>query len=307
MSSLRLILNGKSASEPRVREAVATLRAEGHRVEIRVTWEAGDVERLTAEALVDAASGAIDTIVAGGGDGTVNGVFAAAALAMPVPAVAFGILPLGTANDFARAAALPVDDLAACLRIAATAAARPMDIGLLDGHPFVNLLTGGFGSRVTVETDPDLKRLLGGLAYVLTGLARLSDLTASTGRFTAEGFSWEGPFLAVAIGNGRLAGGGIPLCPDATIDDGLLDLMIVPELAFPDRSDILGRLVRDGADALGALQLTTRSRWIEFTSPDKLHINLDGEPRQADRFRVECRPGALNVRLGDSPLFENRR
>jgi diacylglycerol kinase family enzyme len=157
--------------------------------------------------------------------------------------------------------------------------------------PFINLLTGGFGSRITVETDPELKRRLGGLAYVLTGLARLKDLTASRGRFRAENFEWEGPFLAIAIGNGRQAGGG------------MLDLMILPDLAAAQHDDVLGQLLRDGAMGIGALQHTTRSAWIEYESDEELHINLDGEPMRSRKFRVECRPGAQSVRLGGSPLL----
>ena len=65
---------------------------------------------------------------------------------------------LGTANDFAHAAGVPVDDLTAALRIAASAPPRAIDLGLVDGRPFVNLVSGGFGSRVTVETNPERDR-----------------------------------------------------------------------------------------------------------------------------------------------------
>ena len=112
------------------------------------------------------------------------------------------------------------------------------------------------------RNDPELKRRLGGLAYVLTGVSRFKELSANRGRFRAEGFSWEGPFVAVAIGNGRQAGGGVPLCPDALIDDGLLDLMILPELDHAARlaafSHCCGRVRRAFApnwsrhDALGS-------------------------------------------------------
>ena len=89
-----------------------------------------------------------------------------------------GVLPLGTANDFAHAAGVPLD-LTAALRLAVSAPPRSMDIGLVDGRPFVNLVSGGFGSRVTVETDPELKRRLGGLAYVITGISRFAELSAN--------------------------------------------------------------------------------------------------------------------------------
>ena len=303
MTRLRLILNGKSSADPRVRDAVAALRRDGHSIEVRPTWEAGDVQRLTAEAMRDAASGAFEVIVAGGGDGTVNEVFGTALAQADGFSGSFGILPLGTANDFARSAGIPADDITAALRIAAETPATPMDIGVLNGHPFVNLVTGGFGSKVTAETDPELKKRLGGIAYALTGLARLRDLTASSGRFRAEGFEWSGQFYAMAIGNGRQAGGGIALCPDALVDDGLLDLMILPVLGPEARPDALVQLVRDGPNSVRNLEVRARSSWFEYESDEELHVNLDGEPFPAKRFRVDCRIGALAVRLGASPLL----
>jgi diacylglycerol kinase family enzyme len=158
-----------------------------------------------------------------------------------------------------------------------------------------------------VETDPELKRRLGGLAYVLTGISRFTELTANRGSFRAESFSWEGRFVAVAIGNGRQAGGGVPLCPDALIDDGLLDLMILPELDRTTRLEVFFHLLREGATAIRAEQVTTRSSWIEFESDDDLNVNLDGEPMLLKRFRVECRQRVLPVRLGESSLVSRHQ
>lgn len=295
---IRLIVHGKVAREERVHDAVDAVRSDGHAVSVRVTFEAGDAGRMAAEAVAEAKAGLVDAVVAGGGDGTVNEVFAAALAAGPPAACSFGVLPLGTANDFARSADLPAADATAALRLVASAPARPVDVGTVDGRPFVNLLTGGFGSRVTVETDPELKRRIGGLAYVLTGVSRFRELSANSGRFAGEGFEWQGSFLALAIGNGRLAGGGIMLCPDALIDDGALDLMIVPELPAESRLDALAGVVLQGAAALEGLQVRARSTWFEYRSDKELSINLDGEPIKAKSFRVECRKGALKLHLG---------
>ncbi len=270
-----------------------------------MTWEAGDAARLTAEAIADAGGGKIDCIVAGGGDGTINEVFAAAFSAGLPDKCSLGVLPVGTANDFAHSAGLPIQDYTAALRVAASAPPRWIDVGLLNGTPFINLVSGGFGSRVTVETDPELKRRLGGLAYLITGLSHFSDLTASQGRFRAEGFSWEGRFFALAIGNGRQAGGGVPLCPNALIDDGLLDLMIMPELNHTARLDAFSHLLREGAPGIRAELVTTRSSWIEYKSADELNVNLDGEPKLLKQFRAECRPRALPVRIGESALLSS--
>jgi len=262
---------------------------------------------MTAEAVAGAGAGKIDCIVAGGGDGTLNEVFATAYAARLPAECSLGILPLGTANDFAHATGIPLQNMTAALRLAAGATPRWIDLGLLDGKPFVNLVSGGFGSRVTVETDPELKRRLGGLAYLLTGISHFSELSANRGKFRAEGLSWQGRFLAVAIGNGRQAGGGVTLCPDATIDDGELDLMILPELDHAARLEAFSHLLREGAAGIRAGLVTTRSSWIEYESDDDLNVNLDGEPITAKRFRVECQERAVPVRLGESALLRNKR
>jgi YegS/Rv2252/BmrU family lipid kinase len=186
-----------------------------------------------------------------------------------------GILPLGTAKDFAHSAAIPVQDLTAALQLAANAPPRWIDLGLLNSKPFVNIVSGGFGSRVTVETDPELKRRLGGLAYVLTGISRFAELSANRGSFRAEGFSWEGPFVAVAIGNGRHGWRRRAALPDALIDDGLLDLMILPELDHASRLDAFSHLLREGAAAVRAELVTARSSWIDR---DPRRVGAHAEP-----------------------------
>ena len=307
MAAIRIVLHGKAAGDARVRTAVYAVRQSGHPVEVRVTWEPGDAARLTAEAIGDARAAKVTCIVAGGGDGTINEVFATAYDAGLPEQCSLGILPLGTANDFAHATSVPVQDLTAALRLAAGTPPRWIDTGLLNGKPFINLVSGGFGSRVTVETDPELKRHLGGLAYVLTGISRFAELSANRGSFRAEGFSWKGPFVALAIGNGRQAGGGVPLCPDALLDDGLLDLMILPELDRAARLDAFSHLLREGAAAVRTQLVTARSAWIEYESENDLNVNLDGEPMLVKQFRVECRRRVLPVHLGDSPLISSHQ
>ena len=304
---IRIILHGKAGGEPRVRSAVRALRNDGYVVEVRVTWESGDAARLMAEAIVEARGTKIDCIVAGGGDGTINEVFAVAYRAGLPAGCSLGVLPLGTANDFAHSTGIPIEDITAALRIAASSRPRWIDIGLVNDTPFINLVSGGFGSRVTVETDPKLKERLGGLAYAITGISHFAELSVNQGRFWGEGFSWEGQFLALAIGNGRQAGGGIPLCPNALIDDGLLDLMILPKLDHAARLDAFSHLLHDGAAGIRAKLVTTRSSWIEYESEHNLNVNLDGEPMLLKRFRVGCHQQVLPVRLGESALLSDQR
>src|SRR3546814_14725682 len=95
---------------------------------------------------------------------------------------------LGTANDFARSVGLRVDDMTACLRLIVNDPATRIDLGLLGERPFVNVVTGGFGARVTAETDPALKKSHGGLAHLLTGVSRARGFQPWRGRCRAEGF-----------------------------------------------------------------------------------------------------------------------
>jgi len=303
VASIRIILHGKAAGDVRLRTAVHALREDGHVVGVRVTWEPGDAARLTTEAVAEADRGKIDCLVAGGGDGTINEVFAAAYAAGLPAECSLGVLPLGTANDFAHSAGVPTKDLTAALEIAASASAQRIDVGFVDSRMFVNLVSGGFGSRVTVETDPKLKKRLGGLAYAITGISHFAELSENEGVFRAENFSWQGHFLALAIGNGRQAGGGIPLCPDALIDDGLLDLTILPAMNHAARVDAFSHLLREGAKGIGTNLIRSRSSWIEYESEQGLNVNLDGEPAVLNQFRVECRQGALPVRLGENALL----
>ena len=121
MARIRIILHGKAAGNSGLRTAVHDLRHDGRSVEVRVTWEPGDAARMTAQAVSEASTGNIDCIVAGGGDGTINEVFGAAYAAGLPSDCCLGVLPLGTANDFAHSTGVPLHDLTAALQLAATA------------------------------------------------------------------------------------------------------------------------------------------------------------------------------------------
>lgn len=294
----RLILNGKSAGNEAVREAVATMRRQGVQLDVRVTWESGDGGRYVAEAIADG----VDTVIAGGGDGTLSEVASALADrdqdADALPTLA--LLPLGTANDFATAAGLPLAPAAA---LAMARDGQPRRIDLLKvtaahGHHWcANLATGGFGTQVTVETDEAMKRVLGGLAYLVTGLARLGRVEPQHARFSGPDFGWEGAFIALGLGNGRQAGGGQALCPDALIDDGLLDLTIIPELTGTVAAT-LGALITGGKRAaLEQVAVRRRLPWVEIQADLPITLNLDGEPTTAHQFRIDCVPGRLRMHL----------
>ena len=304
----RLILNGKSAGDEPLRAAVAAMRARAIALSVRVTWEAGDAERYVAEAIADG----IDTIIAAGGDGTLSAVATALAHrdegadALPT----LGLVPMGTANDFADAAQIP-EPVADAFDLIQSQPARPIDLLKLVAngsvHWAANLASGGFGTQVTVDTPDGMKKLLGGLAYLVTGMSKLGRIEPLRARIHGPGFEWEGGFIALGVGNGRQAGGGQALCPDARIDDGLLDVTIVPELEG-EVAATLATMLTDGRHAaLDRIATRRQLSWLEIDAVEPIVLNLDGEPVESGHFRIDCVPGRVRMHLPpDCPLLLNR-
>lgn len=162
------------------------------------------------------------------------------------------------------------------------------------------MATGGFGSQVTANTSEDLKKVLGGAAYLFTGLTRFSELKAAYGELEGPDFQWKGEMLALGIGNGRQAGGGHVLCPQAMADDGLLDVSILPA-----PQEVVGTLRELMSNGWGLDNMFVRARlpWVQIKQAEGLYINLDGEPLKGDDLRFETLPKALRVHLPPgSPL-----
>lgn len=286
----RLILNGKKAARPEVRAAVTRLRDSGHDLEVRVTWERGDAARLVAEA----AREGVDRVIAGGGDGSVNEVASGLMALDPAARPAMGILPLGTANDFATACRIPTDASAA-LALAMSATPVTIDLGQANASVFANVAAGGFGAAVTAETPVELKNFLGGGAYTIMGLLKAVNFRPYACAITTPAGAVEGSVVVGAICNGRQAGGGQPLAPDAFIDDGLLDVVFLRP--FP-----VARAAQAAAEFMGRVPpgefvVRLRAPWIEVEARDPLPLNLDGEPIHERRVRFAALPGCLRLAL----------
>ncbi|NMY39103.1 MULTISPECIES: lipid kinase YegS [unclassified Pseudomonas] len=291
-----LILHGKQALNEDVRAAVEHQRMQGWDLAVRLTWEAGDAQRLVHEAL----AAGYTHLIAGGGDGTLRDI--AEAMAQADARASLVLLPLGTANDFARAAGVPLDPAQALALL--DAPARSIDLGDADGELFLNMATGGFGSQVTANTSEDLKKVLGGAAYLFTGLTRFSELHAAYAELQGPDFHWKGDLLALGIGNGRQAGGGHELCPSAVADDGLLDISILPA-----PQEVVGTLkgLMEGGWGMDNLFVRARLPWVEIKSAQGLSINLDGEPMAQEASRFSVRKGVLQVHLPEgSPLVSRQ-
>src|SRR5688500_9112434 len=215
---IALIVHGARAEYPGLRPLVQWVRAKGHIVRARLTWEPGDGAMFAREAVEAGA----DTVVACGGDGTVNEVVNG----LEGTRVALGIMPAGTANDFARQVGIPEDPDAA-MDIILRRKPVVIDTAAMNGRRFLNVSSGGIGAEATAETPPGAKASLGPVAYFISGLRKLAGFEPRRALFEAPDFRLEEDFLLFAVGNARATGGGTLVTPRASVRDGLLDVCIV--------------------------------------------------------------------------------
>lgn len=276
-----------------LRAAVGELRKAGHRVRARVTFDDHDALRY---ARVAAERGA-DLVVAAGGDGTVNqvvnGIVGANAAVRP----SLGIVPLGTANDFAKGLQLP-PAIADAVRVAVDGMPAEIDVPRVNGRCFINVSTGGFGPDITEAASTKAKQRFGKLAYLFTAVRKLAELEPMRAAFEADGrVVYEGPFFFFAVGNARHTGGGTPVTPRADYSDARLDLAIV---TGERRRDFLALLpdLRSGKHPQDADVLYVQASDIRIRGIDHFAVNADGEPLQGRRFHYVLSGDRITVMRG---------
>lgn len=284
----------KSRNEQEELEAaVAALQREGHDIRVSYGGGAGDATRLAREA---AAAGAA-VVVAAGGDGTINEVVNG--LVEAGGTAALGVVPMGTANDFARGLGLPRQP-AAALRLAVEGATRRLDVAQVNGRNFINVSTGGFGASATRAANRKVKRMLGPLAYLARGARLLIRFQPTHGVFEADGRQvYSGRFVFFAVGNASLTGGGTPVTPHADPGDGRLDVVLLCDVS---RFRLLRMLphLRGGTHPRSPYVLYLRAHTVTVTLSPPARVNADGEPVDGREFRYSVLDSGLDV-VGAAP------
>ena len=218
---------------------------------------------------------AVDCVVVGGGDGTIN----AAARALVDTGLPLGVLPLGTANDFARSVGIPTD-LAAAARVICEGHTQRIDAGDVNGHLFFNVASVGLAADLAKAITTERKRRFGRLSYAISAAklmleARPFHATILVG----EGEGRETAMvrtMQIAIGNGRFYGGGNVVATRARIDDGFLDLYSL-EFAEVWRMALMIPWFHSGAHGAVREVRTARSGTFEVITRKPRPVNADGE------------------------------
>lgn len=250
-----------------------------------------------------AAADGCELVVAVGGDGTVNEIINGLMRAgRKADATTLGVVPIGSGNDFAWSAGIPLNPKTACQRLW-DGTMRRIDLGCIreaDGRQryFCNGCGAGFDAQVALEVER-FKWLRGFLVYLVAVLQTvIFHHQVPLLRIRVDEREWTQPSMMVTAGNGRRLGGGFLVTPEAELDDGLLDVCIAGQLSRLGILLVLPRFMRGTHVSHPQVQMD-RAQRVVVTSPLPLTIHLDGEifATAAREFEFSVVPGVVKVRV----------
>lgn len=275
-------------ARPRAEQAAALLTARGLEVDVCVTARQGHARELTQAALQRGAT----TVIAWGGDGTVNEV--ASALAFRDAALA--VVPSGSGNGLARELGVPFDP-AGAFAVALEGRERVIDAGELDGRLFFNIAGVGLDARVAAEFAAGGLRRRGLARYLEITAQQLWSYAPEEHTITVDGAPLRERTLIIAVANARQYGNGALIAPEARLDDGLLDVVViahrpllrtllqVPRVFLGQIARVPGVTIRKGSS-------------IAISAAGPIPYHVDGEPFAAGASIAGLvRPAALRIKV----------
>jgi diacylglycerol kinase (ATP) len=307
MKRARLIVNPSSGVDKGAAllpDINARLRTIVEELDVTMTTTLGDAEQAAARAVREGC----DAIYVAGGDGTLNGVLrgtmAAGSGAARIP---IGVVPVGTGNDFAKALGVG-QGLEEALDALTAPRVIQVDVGVMNDVPFINTSAGGFVAEVSEHVTEELKDLAGKAAYVIGGARALLGSVPFEVRAGVDGAGLPGePALAAplrlrmfVVCNARFIGGGYPIAPEALIDDGLADVLMVPDVPMFDFLAVLQQIAGGHHQERSDL-VHFRAAAFDLTFDREVHVNTDGEVLESSGCRYRVRHRAARFFCGSHP------
>ena len=283
MNKTIVILNPAARSDKALRFA-ERIRRLAPKAVLRLTSEPGDACRLAREAVAEG----YETIVAAGGDGTINGVVNGVAGST----ARMGILPLGTVNVLAKEVGIPEGNLAAAWEIIVKGETLALDLPLANDQYFIQLAGVGLDAEVVRRTSHESKKNFGPLSYILT-LVQLA--AARPPKVVLESEGWpprEGCFAL--IGNGRLYGGPFPIFKRASLYDGLLDVVLFKNQSHWDVIRYFQAIAFGTHSELPDVEYFQTST-LRVSGNGEVPVELDGELAGSLPCEFRISPSKLNV------------
>lgn len=230
-------------------------------------------------------------VLIAGGDGTVDNVvnyMKQNKIELPV-----AILPVGTANDFAKFIGMPQDVEEACEQILASKP-KEIDVGKINDKFFMNVASTGLFTDVSQKTDINLKNTIGKLAYYVKGLEQLPNFRKLKIKVESAEVSFDGDMYLMLVFNGQTAG-NLKFAYKAEVDDGYLDVIIIKAGMIKDMINLFIKMLRGEhlEDVNGLLYFKTDKLYIECF--EDIVTDIDGERGPDFPLTIECEKGGLKV------------
>lgn len=269
----------------------------GHDLRLVTISETEDVESCLRRARDDGAT----LVIAAGGDGTVNAV--ANAIYRSGRSVPMAVLPAGTANDFAWTLGMPPTIHESLTWILANAdSPRSVDlVEVEDGFSkfyYLNVAAGGNSDRVTAALTDEIKQRWGPLCYVRGAMEVITDLNSFQTQVIIDDASpIELSLWNVIVANGRTNAGHLPIAPQASIEDGLLDIILIRDGTLGELTSLVAKFLL--SDYLDSEQVIyRRAQSLHLQSDPRMQFSIDGEPTAAPPIRFTAIAGAIAIVVG---------
>jgi YegS/Rv2252/BmrU family lipid kinase len=288
-----LLLVNPAASGGRSREVSTTVRAELQLMGVEhEVVESHSLEHAGEVAAEAAADGAL--VAACGGDGFIGKV----AGAVRNTGGALAVIPGGRGNDFARVLEIPTNPRDAA-RLAMTGSERMLDVATCNGAPYVCIASCGFDSdanRIANETEV----VKGNLVYLYAALKALWQWKPTRFSLTVDGTEHDFTGYSVAVGNSKAFGGGMMALPDAELDDGELDLLLVADTPKLRYAALLPTVFK-GAHGQFDVVSFLRGKHVEVNADRPFTMYADGDPIAELPCVIDVEPRCLRVVVPSEP------
>jgi len=276
------------AARLRAEQAASLLAARGRDAEIFVTERGGHARELASAAVARG----IDLVIAWGGDGTVNEV--ASALAFRTAAMA--VIPSGSGNGLARELTVPLDPRGA-FATAIDGRMRLIDCGELDGRLFFNVAGLGLDARVAHEFAAHGLVRRGFRRYLEVAAREMFTYTPDEHTIVADGRTIQSRALIIALANARQYGNGALIAPNARIDDGKLDVVVIDGRPVWQTLRHVPKLFNGRIGSIAGVSMMVAAT-VEITSGRPAVYHVDGEPFVGGaQLTARAHAGALRVQV----------
>lgn len=249
-----------------------------------ITATSAEKLRSNLEDFLDGNRGAITGVIAVGGDGLAHLV-----LQIVVPRrIAFSVIPAGTGNDFVRALGWNLTDIQVQLNAVVSKPASAIDLGLVDSEWFGAVLSTGFDSVVNEKANT-MKWPKGPMKYNFAIAMELPKFKPLKYTIELDNQVIETEAMLIAVGNGGSYGGGMKVCPDAVMNDGLFDVMVLRPVSKVEFVRVFPK-VFSGKHVQHKQVEIYRTKRVSLHAPAIAYA--DGERIGGLPVRAECMAGA---------------